>query len=608
LRTSDFDPISVEIFHKQIRLTTLVVVGFFLVLILRLWFLQIACGNIYRTQSENNRIRLQAIPAVRGIVYDAAGEMLVSNRPSYDLYVIPEEVRDRDILQERLNRLIGLSAAKVEEKFDARARRYPFRPVCIKRDMQRDELAVIESHRFNLPGILIRVKPQRHYHLGDFASHLLGHLGEITERQLRSGNYPMNRAGDWIGKSGVEKKWENALRGSCGGEQVEVDAVGRKIRIISRQSPLAGANVYLTIDKALQSLVEGVLGDKRGSIVAVDPRDGAVLALVSSPSFDPNDFINGLDQITWSRMAESSDFPLQNRALAGQYPPGSIFKIVLALAGLEEEVIDPHEELICRGRYRLGNYEYRCWKEGGHGKIGLHRALRESCDVFFYQLGERLGVDRIARYARRFGFGDSTGIDIDHEKKGLIPDREWKLSKYGVPWQGGETLSMSIGQSFVLVTPIQVASFVSAVFNGGKLYRPQLTQWVGKTAGEKIFAFEPELRGNLEIRQEYLNFVRNALVSAVNGVHGTGSKAKLEDIIVAGKTGTAQVIGLKQEEGWTDRNKEIPQRYRDHAWFTAVAPANNPRIALAILIEHGGHGGSVAAPMARKIIKGYLGS
>lgn len=608
MRTSDYDPISVEIFHKQIKWTTLVVASFFLVLILRLWFLQIACGNTYRTQSENNRIRLQAIPAVRGMIYDASGEMLVSNRPSYDLYVIPEEVSDREMLQERLNQLIGLSAAEIEDRFDAQARRYPFRPVRLKRDLQRDELAVIESHRFSLPGILIRVKPQRYYHLGGFASHLLGHLGEITERQLRSGNYPLNRAGDWVGKSGVEKKWEPVLRGLRGGEQVEVDAVGRKIRRISRRSPVPGANVYLTIDKTLQRLVEEVLGNEKGSIVAVDPRDGAILALASSPSFDPNQFISGLDQTAWSKMAESSDFPLQNRALAGQYPPGSIFKIVLALAGLQEGVINPQEEIICRGRYRLGNYEYRCWKERGHGKMDLHHALKESCDVFFYQLGERLGVDRIARYARDFGFGDVTGIDIDHEKKGLIPDREWKLSKYGVPWQGGETLSMAIGQSFVLATPIQVASFFAAVFHGGKLYRPQLTQWVGKTGGEKISAFEPELREKLKIRREYLNFVRNALVSAVNGVHGTGSKAKLDDITVAGKTGTAQVIGLKKEEVWSDRNKELPRRYRDHAWFAAVAPADNPRIALAILIEHGGHGGSVAAPMARKIIKGYFES
>ena len=605
MRTSDFDPISVEIFNRQLKITTMVVLAVFVVIIFRLWFLQIVTGSIYRTKSESNRIHLQELSPIRGMILDRNGEKLVGNRPSYDLFVIPEEIQDQAQLLRSLNRLVGLEPESAEQKLDETAIRYPFRPICIKKDIPRDDLAVIETHRFNLPGVMIKVKPQRHYVFGNLASHLLGYLGEINENQLRGGHYPDNKPGDLIGQSGVELKWQRLLNGMPGGEQVEVDAAGRKIRVVSRKAPVSGANICLTIDKNIQASAENALIDKKGAIIAIDPNNGEILALASSPSFDPNQFIGGIDKMTWERISSSKDFPLQNRALTGQYPPGSVFKIIVALAGLAEGVIDPEEEIVCNGVYFLGRGSYGCWKAHGPG-ISLHRALVESCDVYFYEMGRRLGVDKIAYYARRFGLGKTTGFEVSREKEGLIPTSSWKSKRIGVPWQAGETLSTAIGQSFVLVTPIQMAVIVSAIFNGGILYKPIVSRWVGQTETKKSHEFVPKVTGRLGIKKEYLDLVKNAMIGVVNEPHGTGSRAKLKLIPVAGKTGTAQVVTLKKERDLDDGNG-VPWRFRDHAWFVAVAPADRPEIVLAIVIEHGGQGGTTAAPIAREIIEAYLG-
>jgi len=606
LKTSDFDPASFQVFNKQIRRATLFVLVVFGVLILRLWFLQILNGPVYRSKSEHNRIRLQDISPSRGIIFDRRGEVLVDNRPSYNLYIIPEEVQDQGRLLESLSRLIGLDPGPTGELLDKASRGLPFKPVCVKRDISRNELAIIETHRFNLPGVLIAAKQQRRYISGNLASHLLGYLGEITEQQLKTGEYPDNKSGDLIGKSGVEWKWQAVLNGKRGGAQVEVDAAGRTIQVISRKPPVSGSDISLTIDKSLQALTEKALNGKRGAIVAMDPRDGEILALASSPPYDPNLFVGGIDKTDWDRIVSSEDFVLQNRALTGQYPPGSVFKIVVALAGLQEGVIDPGEELFCNGIYTLGQSKYRCWKKYGHGKVGFHKALVESCDIYFYKMGMRLGVDRLGAYAKKLGLGEKTGIDVGREKGGLIPTREWKLKKWGVPWQAGETVSLSIGQSFILVTPLQMAKMISAVFNGGTIHRPQLTKKIGKTLTDKVHGSSLEGKGRLEIRQEYLELVKKALVGVVNEPRGTGSKARVKNITVAGKTGTAQVVALKKGKGGQDP-EEVPFKFRDHAWFVAVAPAENPKIAIAVLVEHGGHGGSVAAPIAKEIIGAYLG-
>jgi penicillin-binding protein 2 len=596
----------VEVFNRQLKIATLVVLAVFAVLVLRLWYLQVMSGSVYRTQSENNRLQLYDIPPVRGMIYDRRGELLVGNRPCYDLYVVPEGIPDREDLTWRMKQVVGLDPERMDRRLSATSPTHPFRPICLETDISRDKVAVIETHRFNLPGTMIRVKPQRHYVNRQLASHLLGYVGEVTEKQLHSEKYEAYKRGDLVGKSGVERGWEFFLNGSRGGEQVEVDAVGRRIRVLSRKPPEPGASVYLTLDKRLQSVAEQALAEKKGAVTAIDPSNGEILAMASSPAFDPNWFAGGIDSKRWKKISTSPNFPLQNRCLSGQYPPGSVFKIVVALAGLEEGVIDPEEEVLCNGVYYLGNRSYRCWRKQGHGRVSLHRALRESCDVYFYKMGQRLGVTRIAEYATRLGLGKSTGIDPLQEKRGLVPTHDWKMRKYGVPWQPGETVSLSIGQSFILVTPIQMANLIAAVFNGGVLYQPQLTQKVLSPQGETLFQSTPVVAGKSGISPEHLRRVQKALIGVVNEPHGTGGRCKLKGVTVAGKTGTAQVVALATEDALSESG-ELPEEFRDHAWFVAIAPAEAPRIAVSVILEHSGHGGRVAAPVAKKLIQAYLG-
>jgi len=605
LRSSGFDRITSELLQNRLRRLTYVVFLAFIVLTLRLWLLQVVHGPEYRTKSENNRIHLRDIPPFRGMIFDRNGHLLVDNRPSYDLYIIPEDVQDSKSLLHLLSNLAGIDPEAVRIRLTKAGGGQPFRPVLVKRDLTREALALVETHRFNLPGVMVQVKPQRHYLRGSFAAHAIGYLGEISEVQLKSGKYPENRPGDLIGKSGVEARWQEYLNGSRGGEQVEVDAAGRQLRVVSRMSPEPGINLSLTLDKDLQALAEEGLKDKKGAIVALDPETGEVLAMASAPAFDPNVFIGGIDREAWNQMVSGSDYPLQNRVISGQYPPGSIFKIVVGLAGLEEGLVDPGEEVFCNGSYQLGAHTFRCWKRHGHGHVDFHRALRESCDVYFYKLGRRLGVDRIARYAVMFGLGGRTGLRLESERPGLIPTSQWKLKRFGVPWQAGETISTSIGQSFVLVTPIQAAQMIGAVFNGGILHEPKVVRWVGK--GENtVYRFEPTVRSRLDADPKNLDRMKRALIAVVNEPHGTGWRAKQKEIPVAGKTGTAQVVNLETEKASKGR-QGIPERFKDHAWFVAVAPADAPRLAIAVLLENAGHGGSAAAPIVGRMIEAYLG-
>jgi penicillin-binding protein 2 len=605
MRSSSFDLISAEIFNRRLRIVTLWVIAIFTVLTLRLWFLQIISGPTYRRQSESNRIHLQDIPPFRGLIYDRSGALLVDNRPSYNMYIIPEEVQNQERLVRSLQMLIGFDPVSVKRILKKASYKYPFKPILVKKNISRSELAVVETNLFNLPGVMIQVKPQRHYMMEGHASHLIGYLGEISERQLSSGKYDESKPGDLIGKYGVEGEWQEFLNGVRGGEQVEVDAAGRRLRVLSHRPPAPGLNLALTIDKNLQLLAEKRLKGKKGAIVAMNPTNGEILALASSPGFDPNVFIGGMERAKWESIISSKHSPLQNRVVSGLYPPGSVFKIVVAVAGLEEGVIDPSEEIICNGTYRLGNRTYHCWKEEGHGRVSFHRALVESCDVYFYNLGRLLGVDRIAHYARMFGLGKKTGFDLGYEREGLIPTSGWKLKRWGVPWQAGETVSTAIGQGFVLVTPIQMVRVISAIFNGGHLYKPKAIRWVGKNE-RRVYQFTPTLMDQMEAKHDNVALIRKALMGVVHEPRGTGRRARVKDINVAGKTGTAQLIALEKRED-LEKEDELPVRFRDHAWFVAVAPVESPGLALAILIEHGGHGGSAAAPIAKEMIAAYLG-
>lgn len=601
---SHFDSIENEMYQKRLTRLTFFVFIVFGVLFVRLWFLQIINGPKYRIQSENNRIDLRDVLPFRGLIFDRNGQLLVDNRPSFMLGVIPGDVRDIDDLVNDLCRLVEIDGLSVKKKIREALKYNPFNPIYIKKGLTRDELAGIETNIFSLPGVAIEVKPRRHHIYGPLAAHLIGYLGEIGKEQLKREKYKENKLGDFVGRFGIEKKWNKYLNGIRGGEQVEVDAHGRRLKVLYQKPAEPGFNIYLTIDRGLQMLAERSLSGKAGAIIAMNPNSGEILAIASSPTFNPNDFAKGMDKEGWKTLVSNIYFPLQNRITSGQYPPGSLFKIVVALAGLEEGVIDPNEKIFCTGSYSFKGRVYRDWKEEGHGYVDLHRALVESCDIYFYKMGQLIGIDTIARYAKRLGLGTKTGFQLGDEKEGLIPSKEWKLRRWGVPWQEGETLSVSVGQSFTLATPIQMVRFISALFNGGILFRPQAMKWMGREDNETIFALKPNVVGHWGLKKENMELVKKALLGVVNESHGTGWRARLNQIRVAGKTGTAQVIALPEERE-SAQERDVPYKFRDHSWFVAVAPAENPLIALAILIEHSGTGGSVAAPIAKNILEDY---
>jgi penicillin-binding protein 2 len=479
-------------------------------------------------------------------------------------------------------------------------------------DLSYDQFARVESHLYALPGVFTDRRPRRHYVEGSLGAHVLGYVGEIQRAQLETRAYADYRPGEVIGQAGVESLLQTELRGRAGGRNLVVDAAGRVAEVLDEIEPVQGGSVTLTIDRDLQRAAEAaflpdVLGERSrlGAVVALDVRTGDVLVLMSKPSFDPNDFAGGFDAKAWQRLTEDEWRPIQNRAISGQYPPGSTYKAIVAAAALEEGIADPDKKLYCPGSFRLGRRTYRCWKREGHGWVDLHRALVESCDVFFYQTGLELGIDRLAFFARGFSLGRRTGLRIPHEQSGLVPTSAWKERRFAEPWMRGETVSASIGQGFDLVTPLQLAVAYAAIANGGKLVRPRLVLRTEDLDGTVHDGPAPEVRGTVPVAPEHLLRIRVALEGVVNEPRGTGGRARVRGVRVAGKTGTAQVVGLEHTEGLED--DEITFRQRDHAWFVAYAPADAPEIVVVAILEHGGHGGSAAAPVVQRVLAAYFG-
>ncbi|MEJ2690040.1 MAG: penicillin-binding protein 2, partial [Deltaproteobacteria bacterium] len=465
-------------------------------------------------------------------------------------------------------------------------------------------LVRIENHQFELPGISIESVPTREYLYGDAASHLVGYLGEINDQELAAHTDEGYQAGDLFGKRGIEMLFENYLHGEKGYRYLEVDARGFEQKALERQDSLAGEDLVLTLDIDLQQAAEKALADKAGAVVAMEVNTGRVLAMASAPAVPLADFTGGISQQAWDKLIKNPQHPLLNKCIQGQYPPGSTYKIITAMAGLMEGVITKDTVLYCTGSLRFGNRRFGCWKRSGHGAINLHRALAESCDVYFYTVGQRVGVDRLAEYARSFGLGQKTGIELEHEKAGLVPTAAWKLQRFKVPWQEGETLPVAIGQGFNLVTPLQACRMIAATANGGILYRPQYIERIVSSDGKVIRQFKPIIDGKVKAKPRYFELIRQGLVAAVNDKHGTAGSAKLDNITVAGKTGTAQVVHLRSFAGQPE--DKIPVKYRDHAWFVCFAPAEAPKIAVAVLVEHGGHGGSAAGPIAKSVLMRYF--
>jgi penicillin-binding protein 2 len=585
---------------KAFLVANIVIVVAFSLIFSRLWYLQILNGEYFKGLSENNRIRIQEIAAPRGALYDQNGVPLVDSFPSFDVSLYRQDVPDMETLIPPLSRVLSLDPQRLKARLEGARGIPPHQPLKIKTDIPREELAAVETRRLDLPGVVVDVVIRRNYPHKNLASHLIGYLGEISQEELATEEFVNHKLGYLVGKYGVEQKFEFDLMGINGGRQIEVNAMGQKIRVLGQVEPDPGNNVHLTLDLKLQKAAEEAMAGKHGAVVVMNPQNGDILAMASKPDFDPNLFARGISPDNWKSIVDNPARPLQNRAIQGQYPPGSIFKILVAMAGLEEKMITPETEFQCTGVYPFGNREYHCWKKEGHGQVKLRKAIVESCDIYFYQLGMRLGVNRIAKYASAAGLGSPTGFPLGREKPGLVPTSSWKMKRFGVPWQGGENLSIAIGQGYNLATPLQIACTLSALFNGGKYYQPRIAQGIQAPHGEVLQEYPPLVLRNIPISPETIEFVREALWGVVHSPGGTGGRARVEGFNVAGKTGTSQIV--QRKEG---KPEPTSPELQDHAWFACFAPAFNPEIVVVVLVEHGGGGGAAAAPVAKQVLERY---
>lgn len=584
--------------QKRLPFLAAFIILFTIVIFFRLWFLQIAKGDYYYEQAESNRIRPVKIRPPRGVIYDRNGRPLVENVLTFDISLVPEDAQDLDETIDRLAPIVKMKDEIIRRLIeDAEPVRSKYDPVKIKEEASWAEVAVVEAHQEDLPGVIVEPEHRRHYPYSGLASHQFGYIGKVNPQQLKKGQAD---PGLLVGQSGLEKTYDSLLRGAPGRRMIQVNAVGRKVKDLGIEEPTHGIDLYLTIDLDVQRAAEDALGSRSGAVVAMDPNNGEILAIASHPVYDPNLFPRGISPRDWVRLSNDASHPLYNRAVQSVYPPGSTFKVVVALAGLEAGVIKPDEEITCKGFIVSGRRPFRCWKRGGHRNISFHRGLVESCDVYFYTMGDRIGFDRIAAYARNLGLGEITGIPLADEKKGLVPTPAWKKEKISEPWYPADNYINSIGQGFMLVSPIQNCQLMSVIANGGDFYQPQILKRSRNRETGDVETYEPVKERSFSFDPEALEEVRSALIGVTTEPGGTAHAAATPLGVVAGKTGTAQVIAQKIP------GMKLTERTRDHAWFIAYAPADDPQIAVSVLIEHGGHGGGAAAPVAKKVIEEYL--
>ncbi len=593
--------------HRTITALAFTVV-LMLMLMTRLVNLQVIEHDSYAVQSENNRVHIAALPPTRGLIFDRNGVLLAQNLPSYSLQIVPEQVDDVDVTIEQLRQLITITGDD-EQRFRKRyqsSRR--FKPITLRTRLSDEEVARFAVNRHRFPGVDITARLYRHYPQGNLAVHALGYVGRINERELQTIDTSNYEGTDFIGKTGVEKFYEDILHGEVGVQQVETNAQGRTLRVLEQTPPEPGLNLHLTLDADMQRVAEQALGEERGAVVAIDPRDGSVLVLASMPGFNPNLFVGGIDSKSYHALRDSPDQPLFNRVLRGRYPPGSTLKSFIGLAGLEYGVVEPNASIYCPGWYKLDGHDhrYRDWKKSGHGPVALNRSLVESCDVYYYDLALALGIDRISSFLEPFGFNDLTGIDISGELAGLVPSREWKRHAKREPWYPGETLITGIGQGFNLVTPLALASATATLSTYGQHLRPRIVAATEDPDTGDVVDFPVVLNIAVPV-EDHANwhYIIKAMTDVVHSPRGTARRIGLDaPYKIAGKTGTAQVFGIKQDEEYVE--EDIQKRLRDHALFIAFAPAHEPKIAVAVIVENGGSGGAVAAPIARKVMDAWL--
>ncbi len=575
----------------------------FSVLIGRMYYLQVIESERYQTLADENRINLRLLPPPRGRIVDRYGLPMAINQQNYRVLLVPEQARDVEATLEALASVVPVTEADRRRILRDVRRRRRFVPVTVRENLNWGEVARIEVNAPDLPGVSIDVGQTRYYPYGGDTAHALGYVAAVSEKEL-SGDPLLELPGFRIGKAGVEKAHDLALRGVGGSSQVEVNAFGRVIRELSRQEGQPGAEVMLTIDLELQKYVSQRLGDESASAVVLDIHNGDILALASTPSFDPNAFNRGLTAEEWRALVANPRAPLINKPIAGLYAPGSAFKMVVALAALERGVITPKQRVFCPGFLQLGDARFHCWKKRGHGSVDMHAGISQSCDVYFYELARRVGVDRIAQMAQRFGLGENLGLDLPGEQTGLMPSRKWKLAATGTPWQGGETLIAGIGQGYILVTPMQLAVMTARLINGGYAVQPRVTRGVkatGNDGGPPGTTFK-----SLGLNVQHLELVRAATDAVVNEPTGTAFRARITQMgfEMGGKTGTSQVrrITKAERDHGVRKNEDLPWKERDHALFVGYAPLSAPRYAVAVVVEHGGGGAAKAPPIARDIL------
>ncbi|MCU7915199.1 MAG: penicillin-binding protein 2 [Candidatus Thiodiazotropha sp. (ex Gloverina cf. vestifex)] len=599
-----------HLYESQLFLSRAIVSGILVILVLlllagRMFYLQVAGHDHFTTLSKDNRVKLQPLPPTRGLIYDRNGLILAQNLPAYSLEITPERTPDVDATIQALRQIITITDEHVQRFHQLRTQHRRFDSIPLRVRLQDDEVARLSVNRHRFPGVDVKATLLRDYPQAMQTAHLLGYVGRINERELDIIDISNYSGTSYIGKNGVENSYESLLHGQVGLQQVEVNAKGRVLRVLENHSPKPGDNLHLFLDIDLQRIALEAMGEFNGAVAAIEIKSGGVLALVSKPGYNPNLFVEGLSTEAYAALKNSIDKPLFNRAIRGQYPPGSTVKPFIGLAGLEYGVVGYHQETYCPGYYQLPGKEhkYRDWKKWGHAEVHMEKAIVESCDVYYYELARTLGIDRLHEFLRGFGFGQPTGVDLAGELGGLLPSREWKRERRREPWYPGETLIVGIGQGYFLSTPLQLAAATATLANQGHHIRPRVVSLIEKADGSTQQS--PKIIDDLkQLEPIHWTQIIDAMTQVIEGLRGTARSIRSDNYRIAGKTGTTQVFSIKQDEEYDEET--VAKRKRDHALFIAFAPVEDPQIAVAVVVENGGHGGSVAAPIARKIMDRFL--
>ncbi len=597
-------------FHRRLKVGAAFIALLATALLARGFYLQVLQHDYYTQRAENNRISLVPTSPNRGLILDRKDRILAENYSAYTLELIRAQTVDLEAALAEVGKLIEITPGQLRRFRRLLAESHEFETVPLKSKLTDEEVAILAANRYRLPGVEVKARLFRNYQAGPGMAHVVGFIGRINDRdliRLREEGRERNYKGSvHIGKTGLEQSYETLLHGRTGFDQMETEASGRVVRMLSRIPPVPGKDLRLYLDAELQAVAEHAFGKYRGALVALDPQTGGVLALISKPGFDPNLFVDGIDPETWKELNESPERPMVNRVLRGIYPPGSTIKPFMALAGLELGLRKPGDTIVDPGYFMLPNsrHQYRDWKSGGHGIVDMRKSIAQSCDVYYYQLAADMGIDRMHDFLAQFGFGDKTGIDLDGESPGLLPSRDWKQRRWNKPWFLGETVIAGIGQGYNLTTPLQLATATAMLANGGKRIEPRLVQSVRDPLTRVWQPLPGSVRGQLMFKPGNLEVVRQGMMDVLRPGGTAAAAAAGAPYTMAGKTGTAQVVGIKQ--GARYEESRVAQQNRDHALFMAYAPADNPTIAVAVLVENGGHGGSTAAPIARAVFDYYL--